>query len=86
MHLELDQLLDELRERTKGKFARMPSVITKNNSFDVQKLPVDKPEWHAIDDVVCLYFDLKASTNLAKRRNPRSTASIYDAGIGALHK
>lgn len=86
MTIELLDLLEGLDDRTKIKFERMPSVVTKNQSFDVTKLPIDKAEWHALDDVVCVYFDLKASTNLAKGRTPASTASIYDAGVGGVVK
>jgi len=86
MTLALNDLLDDLHDRTMKKFEKKPAVVTKNDSFDVEKLPVDKPEWHAIDDVVCVYFDLKSSTNLAKGRRPESTASIYDAGVGGVAK
>lgn len=84
MTLALGDLLDGLHDRTKAKFEKKPTVVTKNDSFDVEKLPVDKPEWHAIDEVVCVCFDLKSSTNLAKGRRPESTASIYDAGVGGI--
>lgn len=86
MTLTLDALLKDLHDRTKNKFEKKPTVVAKNNSFDVEKLPIDKPEWHAIDDVACVYFDLKSSTNLAKGRRPESTASIYDAGVGGVAK
>ncbi|MBD8519218.1 hypothetical protein [Plantibacter sp. CFBP 8804] len=86
MVIELYELLDNLSERTKVKFEKQPSVINKGDAFDVKKLPIDKAEWHAIDDVVSVNFDMKASTNLAKGRSPQSTASIYDAGVGGVVK
>ena len=86
MPLELDELLKDLTARTQTKFSKKPTVIHKDESFDVEKLPIDIPEWHAIDDVVSVYFDLKSSTNLAKGRRPESTASIYDAGVGGVAK
>lgn len=82
--VELDALLDRLKERTATKFERMPSVVLKDGGFDVNKLPVDKPEWHRLTDLVAVMFDLKSSTNLEKRRKPASTASIYDAGVGGV--
>lgn len=84
LSIGLSDLLDGLEDRTKSKFEKMPAVVSKNDSFDVMKLPIDKAEWHAIEDVVCVYFDLKASTSLAKKRAPASTASIYDAGVGGV--
>lgn len=86
MGIELYELLDNLSDRTKEKFEKQPSVVNKGDAFDVTKLPIDKAEWHAIDDVVSVNFDMKSSTNLAKGRSPRSTASIYDAGVGGVVK
>lgn len=82
--VELDALLNKLQERTATKFERMPSVVLKDGAFEVTKLPVDKPEWHRITDLVAVMFDLKSSTNLEKGRRPASTASIYDAGVGGV--
>lgn len=82
--VELNSLLDKLKDRTATKFERMPSVVVKDGSFDVSKLPVDKPEWHRLTDLVAVVFDLKSSTNLEKGRRPASTASIYDAGVGGV--
>ena len=82
--VELNSLLNKLQERTATKFERMPSVVLKDGAFDITKLPVDKPEWHRITDLVAVMFDLKSSTNLEKGRKPASTASIYDAGVGGV--
>ncbi|MEJ1179598.1 MULTISPECIES: hypothetical protein [unclassified Pseudarthrobacter] len=84
MALELDLLMKTLSERTAKKFERMPSVALKDGSFDVEKLPVDKAEWHRLTNLVAVMFDLKSSTNLEKGRMPASTASIYDAGVGGV--
>ncbi|MGO4253020.1 adenylate/guanylate cyclase domain-containing protein [Paenarthrobacter sp. TAF1] len=84
MTIELNALLKTLSGRTREKFERMPSVVLKDGSFDVEKLPVDKAEWHRLTDVVAVMFDLKSSTNLEKGRKPPSTASIYDAGVGGV--
>ena len=84
MALELDILMKTLSERTAEKFERMPSVVLKDGSFDVAKLPVNKAEWHRLTDLVTVMFDLKSSTNLEKGRRPASTASIYDAGVGGV--
>ena len=86
MSSPLMDLLGELSERTSLKFEKQPKVIAKDDSFAVESLPVDAAEWHSIEDVVCVYFDLKSSTNLAKGRTPASTASIYDAGVGGVVK
>lgn len=82
--VELDALLERLKERTSLKLERMPSVVLKDEAFDVAELPIDKPEWHRLTDLVTVMFDLKSSTNLEKGRRPASTASIYDAGIGGV--
>ncbi|WP_394253573.1 adenylate/guanylate cyclase domain-containing protein [Arthrobacter pityocampae] len=84
MVVELDALLEKLKERTASKFERMPSVVLKDDVFDVTKLPVDKAEWHRLTDLVAVMFDLKSSTSLEKGRKPASTASIYDAGVGGI--
>lgn len=82
--VELNALLDQLQERTATKFEKMPSVVVKDGNFDVTKLPVDKPEWHRLTNLVAVMFDLKSSTNLERGRKPASTASIYDAGVGGV--
>lgn len=84
MGFSLDELMKKLTDRTTEKFARMPTVILKDKSFDVNSLPINKPEWHRLTDVVAVMFDLKSSTNLEKGRQPASTASIYDAGVGGV--
>lgn len=82
--IELRALLNRLQDRTAEKFERMPSVVVKDDNFDVTKLPVNKSEWHRLTNLVAVMFDLKSSTNLEKGRRPASTASIYDAGVGGV--
>lgn len=84
MSLDLTALLADLSARTKQKFASMPKVVIKDDSFDVSALPIDKAEWHRLTDVVAVVADLKSSTQLDERRKPQSTASIYDAGVGGI--
>ena len=84
MTLELSTLLDDLSGLTKAKFASMPTIVEKDDLFDVKALPVDKPEWHRLTDVVAVMADLRSSTQLDDRRKPASTASIYDAGVGGI--
>jgi class 3 adenylate cyclase len=81
MSIDLQDLLTRLHERVREKLEKEPRVTAKDETFDVDGLPVDAPHWHRISDVVALVFDLKSSTNLEKGRSPASTASIYDAGV-----
>ncbi|NWL10376.1 hypothetical protein DM793_03540 [Paenarthrobacter nitroguajacolicus] len=83
--LELKELLDTVSKRTSDRFERMPKVEHKS-SLDLDSLPVDAKTWHRLDDLVAVFFDLKASTNLETGRRPASTASIYDAGVGGVVK
>lgn len=80
----LDDLLQELHDRTTSKFKREPEVVVKDKGLDVDRLPVDKNEWHQLTDVVAVVFDMKDSTKLDEARHPASTASIYDAGVGGV--
>ena len=84
MSVGLDELLKQLKDRTRLKFATMPTVVDKDGSFDFTDLPIDAPRWHRLSDVVAVFFDLKSSTNLERGRRPASTASIYDAGVGGV--
>jgi class 3 adenylate cyclase len=84
--VDVGELLTGLGERAAQKFERQPIIVEKDDSFDVEKLPIDAPKWHRVSDVVAVFFDLKFSTNLEKGRTPASTASIYDAGVGGVVK
>lgn len=81
---DLDGLLQALHDRTASKFKRLPDVVVKDKGLDVDKLPIDKDEWHQLTDVVAVVFDMKDSTKLDEARRPASTASIYDAGVGGI--
>ncbi len=83
MTTALFETLDNLSARTKKKFELMPKVISKDGNFDIGNLKIGD-EWHRLSDVVAVMVDLKSSTNLAKGKNPRSVASIYDAGVGGV--
>lgn len=83
--MELNNLLEQINRRTSERFERKPKVEFKTD-LDLSKLPVDAKTWHRLKDVVAVFFDLKSSTNLEKGRQPASTASIYDAGVGGVVK
>lgn len=87
MTTDLAEFLSELKERTATKFASKPIIRDKDaDSFDVDQLPKEKPEWHRLKNVVAVVADLKSSTQLDDKRHPGSTASIYDAAIGNMAK
>lgn len=83
--MELEELLEAVGKRTADRLERMPTVDHKS-SLDLDNLPVDAKNWHRLDDLVAVFFDLKSSTSLEKGRRPASTASIYDAGVGGVVK
>lgn len=83
--MKLNELLANVDERAREKFEAQPKVVNKT-SLDLDNLPVHANTWHHLDDLVAVFFDLKSSTELAKRRTAASTASIYDAGVGGVVK
>lgn len=78
--VKLDDLLGEIQADIDEELASMPDVVEKEpDSFDVEKLPLGKREWHKLDDLVAVAVDLKGSTKLGTGKHAASTASIYEA-------
>lgn len=50
--------------------------------LDPTKLAAAVPKWHATDDVVAVFADLKNSTRLNLRQHPKSSAKTYEAATG----
>ena len=84
--MELNELLDDLSATTKDEFASMPEVVEGTDDLDVSTLPITARKWTRLKDVVVVVADLRNSTRLGTGSKGASTASIYEAGTGAVVK
>lgn len=80
MTKKLSELLGVIRDDIDEELKSTPEVVEKSpESFDVDKLPINKREWHKLDDVVAVAVDLKGSSKMSTGKHAASTASIYEA-------
>lgn len=80
LNSELSDLLGSITEDIDSELASTPDVVVKSpESFDVEKLPIQKREWHQLEDIVAVVVDLKGSSRLGTGKHAASTASIYEA-------
>jgi len=80
MAMKLSELLDVIANDIDDELKSTPEVVEKTpESFDVNKLPINKREWHKLEDVVAVAVDLKGSSKLSTGKHAASTASIYEA-------
>ncbi|APZ33892.1 hypothetical protein BOH66_06210 [Microbacterium aurum] len=80
MAKSLSELLEEIRDDIDEELKSTPDVVEKSaDTFDVDKLPINKREWHKLDDVVAVAVDLKGSSKMSTGKHAASTASIYEA-------
>jgi len=72
--------METIRDDIDEELSSTPDVVVKTpDSFDVDKLPINKREWHRLDDVVAVAVDLKGSSKMSTGKHAASTASIYEA-------
>ncbi|MCS5521794.1 hypothetical protein NY551_03480 [Curtobacterium flaccumfaciens pv. oortii] len=77
---DLSGLLDSISQDIDTELASRPDVVAKTpDSFAVDKLRIEKREWHQLEDVVAVVVDLKGSSRLSTGKHAASTASIYEA-------
>lgn len=80
MTVDLVALLKTIADDIDEELSSTPDVVGKTpESFDVDKLPINKREWHRLDDVVAVAVDLKGSSRMSTGKHAASTASIYEA-------
>lgn len=82
--VSLDGLLKSLDEAAKTELDSTPEVDDWGGSLDVSTLPIMARRWIKVPDVVAVVADLKNSTKLGTGKWAASTASIYQAGTGAI--
>ncbi|MEA1263842.1 hypothetical protein MicroSTF_12445 [Microbacterium sp. STF-2] len=80
MSVDLHALLEKIHDDIDEELSSTPDVVVKSpDAFDVDKLPINKREWHRLDDVVAVAVDLKGSSKMSTGKHAASTASIYEA-------
>jgi len=83
MGKKLSDLLEGIHQSIDEELRSRPAVVQKKpEDFDVAKLPIQKREWHRLDDVVAVAVDLKGSSKMGTGKHAASTASIYEASTG----
>lgn len=70
---EIQNILDEAKER----YEQGEEVEQKDKIPLDDDIPLETNKWLKIDDVVCVFIDMKNSTQLSAQKQDKSTASIY---------
>ena len=59
------------------------SITNMNKIPDTQQIPIENPrQWLKIPDVICIFADMKGSTQLSASRHQNSTAKAYQLYTG----
>ncbi len=81
----LTDLMDDLADEVAKDLDSAVEVI-EIDILDPTVLVSSIPRWHATDDVVSVFCDLKNSTRLGLGRHAKSSAKTYEAAMGgAVH-
>lgn len=70
---EIQNILDEAKKR----YEQGEEVEQKDKIPLDDDIPLETNKWLKIDDVVCVFIDMKNSTQLSALKQDKSTASIY---------
>lgn len=70
---EIQNILDDAKNRYKqGEQIELKDKIPAGDD-----IPLEKNKWFKINDVVCVFIDMKNSTQLSAQKQDKFTASIY---------
>ncbi|MCQ9207993.1 MAG: hypothetical protein NG712_01245 [Omnitrophica bacterium] len=68
-------------------FDQQRSVQVKNKIPDTADIPIESPNhWLRIPDVICVFVDMKGSTQLSASTHDKSTAGAYQLFVGTAVK
>ncbi|MCD4705511.1 hypothetical protein K8R61_00330, partial [bacterium] len=70
---EIQNILDEAQKRYKEG----EQIEPKDQIPSGDDIPLEINKWLRIDDVVCVFIDMKNSTQLSAQKQDKFTASIY---------
>lgn len=84
---DLEYLLDELDDDVRWLLSAQVEVVERDGTFTAdQILSSTSHKWMKLPEVVAVAFDLKSSTKLGLGRHDRSSARIYESGVGGAVK
>jgi class 3 adenylate cyclase len=75
-------LLEELAANTKAALDGSIDVQKVRRFPDLSQVPLNKPSWRRLDDVVAVACDLKGSTRISYSKQERVAAKLYEASTG----
>jgi len=70
---EIQSILDEAQKR----YEKGEQIEPKKQIPLSDEIPLETNKWFRIDDVVCVFIDMKDSTQLSAQQQDKFTASIY---------
>lgn len=70
---EIQNILNEAKKR----FEQGEQIEQKDKIPSNDDMPLESNEWFKIDDIVCVFIDMKNSTQLSAQKQDKSTAGIY---------
>lgn len=76
MNNDLHEIINnaETRYSQRGNITVAPKDVIPANYDDI---PLDSDQWLKIEDVLCIYIDMKNSTRMSAEKYDQSTAAIY---------
>ena len=70
---EIQDILDEAKKR----YEQGEEIEPKDKIPPGDDIPLETNKWLKIDDVICVFLDMKNSTQLSAQKQDKFTASIY---------
>jgi len=84
---QIPKTLNELFSERESLFGKGASVTQVNSIPDTNQIPIENPRhWLKIPNVVCVFVDMKNSTELSASAHDNSTAATYQLYTGTAVK
>lgn len=76
MNNDLNKIINDAESRYQNK---SKIIVTSKDAIptDYSTFPLDADRWLKIDNVLCVYIDMKGSTRISAEKHDQSTAAIY---------
>lgn len=75
--------IESIIKASKELFKQTVEITQKSSIPDTQDIPIANPKkWLRIEDVICIFVDMKGSTLLSASKYDKSTASAYQLYTG----
>jgi class 3 adenylate cyclase len=85
-----DQILPSIKsiiDDARALYEKSASITVRNSIPDTTKIPIENPQnWLKIPDVICVFVDIRGSTQLSASNHDNGTAQVYQLFTGTAVK